>query len=212
MTSKVKQFVGYLDELYPNAICALQYHKDYELLLAVVMSAQTTDARVNSVTPTLFAKYPTLEDLKNANVTDIEKIIEPIGTFHKKAVFIQEISKQLLEKSNGIVPNDRLFLESLPGVGRKTANVVLSVLYDVPAIAVDTHVERVSKRLGLAKATDTPRQVEEQLMAKLPKKIWSKTHHQMVFFGRYQCKAIHPNCETCKMQSLCSYYQHKEKE
>ncbi len=197
----------YLDTLYPNPVCELQYHKDYELLMAVVMSAQTTDRRVNSVTPILFQKYPTLKDLYEAPIEDIMAIIKPIGTYSKKAQFIQAIAYHLDQEQQGIVPNDRAYLESLPGVGRKTTNVVLSILYQVPAIAVDTHVERVSKRLGFAKENDSVLDVEKKLMRLFPKSEWSRRHHQMVFFGRYHCQAMHPSCATCEMQKECPYYK-----
>ena len=189
----------YLDELYPNPICELNYTKDYELLLAIVMSAQTTDKRVNQVTEILFKKYDTLEKLSNANLENIEEIIRPIGTFKKKSIFIKEIARRLIEDGHDKVPNDRKYLESLPGVGRKTVNVFLSVIYEEPAIAVDTHVERVSKRLGLAKENDTVLEVENKLMKKIPKERWSKTHHQMVHFGRYKCKSMAPICGDCKL-------------
>lgn len=203
----INTVLDYLDELYPNAICELNYSKDYELLLAIVMSAQTTDKRVNMVTKELFNKYDTLEKLSNANLKDIEEIIKPIGTFKKKSIFIKEISTKLLEDNYTIVPNNRSYLESLPGVGRKTANVFLSVIYNEPLIAVDTHVNRVSKRLGLAKDKDDVRKVENKLMKKIPKDKWSKSHHQMVFFGRYKCKSMKPECDDCKLKEMCKYYK-----
>lgn len=199
----IKEIEDYLDELFPNPKCELEYHKDYELLIAVVLSAQTTDKRVNSVTPILFEKYPSLEELSKAELEDIMKIIKPIGTFHKKAIFVRDIAKILVENYNGKVPNDRHALEAMPGVGRKTANVVLSNLFDVPAIAVDTHVSRVSKRLGLAKSKDDVSVIEKKLMKKFDKSTWSKRHHQMVLFGRYHCKAMSPNCSECKLRSIC---------
>lgn len=199
----IKEIEDYLDELFPNPKCELEYHKDYELLIAVVLSAQTTDKRVNSVTPILFEKYPSLEELSKAELEDIMKIIKPIGTFHKKATFVRDIAKILVENYNGKVPNDRHALEAMPGVGRKTANVVLSNLFDVPAIAVDTHVSRVSKRLGLAKSKDDVSVIEKKLMKKFDKSTWSKRHHQMVLFGRYHCKAMSPNCSECKLRSIC---------
>ena len=198
-----------LDELYPNPICELNYTKDYELLLAIVMSVQTTDKRVNEVTKVLFAKYDTLKKLSNANLEDIQEIIRPIGTFKKKSVFIKEIARRLTEDNYTVVPNDRKYLESLPGVGRKTVNVFISVIYGEPAIAVDTHVERVSKRLRLAKENDTVLEVEHKLMKKIPKERWSKTHHQMVFFGRYKCKSMAPICADCKLKDMCKYYKNK---
>lgn len=199
----VKELENYLDELFPNPKCELEYHKDYELLIAVVLSAQTTDKRVNSVTPILFEKYPSPEELSKAELEDIMEIIKPIGTFHKKATFVRDIAKILVESYGGKVPNDREALEAMPGVGRKTANVVLSNLFDVPAIAVDTHVSRVSKRLGLAKTKDDVSVIEKKLMKKFDKSTWSKRHHQMVLFGRYHCKAMSPNCSECKLRSIC---------
>lgn len=203
----INTVLDYLDELYPNAICELDYTKDYELLLAIVMSAQTTDKRVNVVTKELFNKYDTLEKLSNADIEDIEKIIKPIGTFKKKSIFIKEIATKLLEDNYTTVPNNRSYLESLPGVGRKTVNVFLSVIYNEPLIAVDTHVDRVSKRLGLAKDKDDVRKVENKLMKKIPKDKWSKSHHQMVFFGRYKCKSMKPECNDCKLKEMCKYYK-----
>lgn len=199
----VEEIEKYLDELFPNPRCELNYNKDYELLIAVVLSAQTTDKRVNSVTSILFDKYPTIEDLSNARIEDIIEIIKPIGTFHKKAVFVKEIANILVNKYGGKVPNDRTALEEMPGVGRKTANVVLSNLFNVPAIAVDTHVSRVSKRLGLAKASDDVVKIEKKLMRKFDRNFWSKRHHQLVLFGRYHCKAMAPECSSCKLKSIC---------
>lgn len=200
---KMNKIYEYLDELYSNPICELKYNKDYELLIAIVLSAQTTDKRVNKVTEILFAKYENLFVLSNANITDIENIIREIGTYKKKAIFVKEIAKKLVNDNNLIVPNDREYLESLPGVGRKTANVFLSVIYDTPTIAVDTHVARVSKRLGLVKDSDNVLVIEKKLMKIIPKERWSRTHHQMVLFGRYHCKAIKPNCENCKISTIC---------
>ena len=162
----IKEIEDYLDSLYPNPKCELDYNKDYELLIAVVLSAQTTDKRVNSVTPLLFSKYDTLEKLRDADIEDIKEIIKPIGTFNKKSMFIKEIAKYLIDNCNSEVPNDRTLLEKIPGVGRKTTNVVLSVLFNYPAIAVDTHVARVSKRLNLAKENDDVLTIEKKLMKK----------------------------------------------
>ena len=204
---KIKIIEDYLDEKYPNPRCELDYKKDYELLIAVVLSAQTTDKRVNSVTPELFSKYDTLLKLKEAPVDDIAKIIKPIGTFNKKSIFIKEIAKVLVDKLDSIVPNNREELENIPGVGRKTANVVLSNLFDYPAIAVDTHVARVSKRLNLVKEDDAVLIIERKLMKKFKKENWCKLHHQLVLFGRYNCKAIKPECNTCKLKEICKYYK-----
>lgn len=202
---RIEQILAYLDELFPNAHCELNYTKDYELLIAIVLSAQTTDKRVNKVTEVLFRKYPTLNTLAEAPLEDIEQIIREIGTFKKKSIFVKNIATALVKDHNGIVPNDRKYLETLSGVGRKTTNVFLSEYYQVPAIAVDTHVERVSKRLKLAPSNASVAEVEQALMKKIPKERWIKTHHQFIFFGRYHCKAINPNCKDCKLKHLCRY-------
>lgn len=196
----------YLDELFPNPKCELEYTKDYELLIAIVMSAQTTDKRVNEVNKKLFKKYDTLEKLNSANIKDIEKIIKPIGTYKKKSLFIKEIANTLIKDNKLPIPNDREYLSKLPGVGRKTINVFLSVIYNEPLFAVDTHVNRVSKRLNLAKEEDNVLEVEQKLMKKIPKDKWNKTHHQLVFFGRYKCKSQNPICNDCKLKEICNYY------
>ena len=201
----INNILNYLDELYPKAICELKYTKDYELLLAIVMSAQTTDKRVNEVNKILFKKYDSLHKLAKADIKDIEEIIKPIGTYKKKSSFIKEIANRLVNDNIKVIPNNRSYLESLPGVGRKTANVFLSVIYNIPTIAVDTHVERVSKRLSLAKENDTVLEVEKKLMKKLPQDRWSKAHHQLVFFGRYKCKSIKPDCIDCKLKEYCKH-------
>ncbi len=199
----MREIINYLDELFPNPKCELNYNKDYELLIAVMLSAQTTDKRVNMVTDVLFKKYDTLEKLSNADINDVINIIRPIGTFNKKAENVIKISKSLLKDKNGIVPNDREYLESLSGVGRKTTNVVLSNLYNEPCIAVDTHVSRVSKRLNLAKENDDVLVIEKKLNKKFPNDKLCRLHHQMVLFGRYYCKAKNPLCENCKLKSIC---------
>lgn len=201
----MNEIMTYLDTLFPNPKCELNYSKDYELLIAVMLSAQTTDKRVNMVTKVLFQKYPALEDLKQAPIEDLIEIIRPIGTFQRKAKNIKLIAEKLLEKADGIVPNDRTFLESLSGVGRKTTNVVLSNLYGTNVIAVDTHVSRVSKRLGLAKATDDVVVIEKKLTRKFPKEKLGRLHHQFVLFGRYYCKATNPECGTCQLKNICKY-------
>lgn len=203
--------IAYLDELIQNPVCELEYQKDYELLIAVMLSAQTTDKRVNMVTRILFKNYPSLEDLRKASLEDIKAIIKPIGTYHKKASNIIEIASSLLENKNGVVPNDRVYLESLPGVGRKTTNVVLSILYQVPCIAVDTHVARVSKRLGFAKENDDVLIIEKKLTKKIPKEQLNKMHHQLVLFGRYYCKAQSPECSSCKLKEQCKYFKNKKR-
>lgn len=205
----MNEVMAYLDELIPNPVCELEFHKDYELLMAVMLSAQTTDKRVNMVTRILFQKYPNLEALSKADIEDIKQIIKPIGTYHKKASNVILIANDLLEKQNGVVPNNRSYLESLPGVGRKTTNVVLSMLYNEPCIAVDTHVSRVSKRLGFAKENDDVLVIEKKLMKKIPKDQLNKMHHQLLLFGRYYCKSQSPSCDACQLQERCKYYKKK---
>ena len=198
----MNKIFDYLDELFPNPKCELEYTKDYELLIAIMLSAQTTDKRVNKVTKVLFDKYKSLDDLASAKVEDIENIIRELGSYSKKSVYVKDIAREILN-NNGIIPNDRKFLESLNGVGRKTANVFLGVIYNEPAIAVDTHVERVSKRLKLASINDSVYEVEKKLMKKVPKDRWIRTHHQLVLFGRYYCKAVKPECDNCKLKDIC---------
>lgn len=207
MTGSMNKIEEYLDELIPNPKCELNYTKDYELLLATMLSAQTTDKRVNMVTGVLFSKYPNVEALSKANLDDIINIVRPVGTFNKKASNVIEISKSLLKDYNGVVPNNREYLESLPGVGRKTTNVVLSNLFDVPCIAVDTHVSRVSIRLGLAKEGDDPYTIEKKISKKFHKAELCRRHHQLVLFGRYYCTARSPKCENCKLKDICKYYK-----
>lgn len=201
--NKIELIEAYLDEVFPNPRCELNYKKDYELLIAVMLSAQTTDKRVNMVTEILFNRYPTLEALKDASIDDIIFIIRPIGTFNRKAVYLLEIANILYYEYNGVVPCDRKALESMPGVGRKVANVILSEWFKIPNIAVDTHVERVSKRLGLAKTNDSVTIVEKKLQKAYIKDNWSKRHLQMVLFGRYKCKSSKPLCSDCKLKDLC---------
>ena len=203
--SKVAIIENYLDDLFKEPKCELNYHNDYELLIAIVLSAQTTDRRVNSVTPILFDRYNNLEKLMNADINDIESILRPLGSFRKKASYVKEIAKMLFLEYDGKVPIKRRELEAMPGVGRKTVNVFLGEFYNIPTIAVDTHVERVSKRLGLAKENDDVRKIEEKLKRKFKREDWAKRHLQLVLFGRYHCKAVSPNCDECKLTGICNY-------
>lgn len=203
MKNNIELILDYFDELIPNPICELNYNKPYELVIAVMLSAQTTDKRVNIVTKELFSKYPNLKSLKNADIKDIEKIIKSLGSYRKKANGVKEIARIIDEEYNGIVPNKREYLEKMPMVGRKTTNVILSEIYDIPNIAVDTHVFRVSKRLKLAYKKDDVIKVEEKLKRKIPKEKWNKFHLQTVLFGRYYCTAKNPKCENCKLKNIC---------
>jgi len=201
-----KIILNLLDIMIPNPKCELEYNKDYELLIATILSAQCSDKRVNSVTKVLFDKYD-IFSLANADIKEIEKIIKPCGTHVRKAIYIKKVAKSLVDNYNGSVPNNRKYLESLPGVGHKTCNVVLSNIHNVPAMAVDTHVTRVSKRLGLASNNDDVIQIEKKLMKKIPKDEWIRRHHQLVLFGRYICKAINPDCNNCLLKDYCKYYK-----
>ena len=207
--NNINKIESYLDILYPDPKCELNYNKDYELLIAIVLSAQATDKSVNLVTPKLFSKYPNLKLLKEANIDDIISIIRSIGTYNRKAFYVKEIARILDEECNGVVPTDRDLLESMPGVGRKVVNVFLSEFYHLPNIAVDTHVNRVSKRLGLAKEKDDVLKVERRLEKCFSKDNWAKRHLQLVLFGRYHCKSIRPNCDNCLLKDICKYKEKK---
>lgn len=193
-TTKVIEAMG---KIFPEAKAELNHKNAFELLIAVILSAQTTDVGVNKVTPDLFTAYPTPEKMMAADLSDLEDKLKTIGLFRNKAKFIKRTATKLVERFNGEVPSSRKDLESLPGVGRKTANVVMSVAFDEPAIAVDTHVERVSKRLNIVAEDATILQVEQTLMEKLPKSLWSIAHHRLIFFGRYQCPARAHDHDEC---------------
>ena len=194
---------SYLDELFPDPKCELNYKNDYELLISIVLSAQSTDKRVNMCTDILYNKYDTVYKLKEAPIEDIKRIIRPIGSFNKKSEYVKKISTIIVDKYNGIVPIDREKLIKFPGVGRKTINVFLGEFYNIPAIAVDTHVERVSKRLKLVPNNSDVLKVENKLMKIFKKDEWAKRHLQLVLFGRYYCKAIKPLCADCKLKNIC---------
>jgi endonuclease-3 len=194
---------SYLDQHYPFVGCELTYKKDYELLIAVVLSAQTTDKAVNKVTPVLFERYSSLLALEHAALADIESIISSIGLYRDKAKHILGIAKVLNEKFDGKVPPFKEDLLTLPGVGIKTANVVRAELFRIPEIAVDTHVYRISKRLGLAKKSDSLLQTERKLKKLIPEEKQILFHHQLIHFGRYFCKAIKPECSSCELVDVC---------
>ena len=189
--------------MFPNADCELNHSNPFELLIAVVLSAQCTDVLVNKVTKELFKKYKTPEDYLAVDIEELQQDIRSIGLYRNKARNIQKLCRTLIDEYNGEVPRTREDLMSLAGVGRKTANVVLSVAFDIPAIAVDTHVERVSKRLGICRWKDSVLEVEKTLMRRVPEEEWGRTHHRLIFFGRYHCKARNPNCPECPLLHLC---------
>ena len=200
---KIDLINSYLDELFPEPKCELNYSNDYELLISIMLSAQSTDKRVNQVTSILFDKYKSLEALNEAKIDDLENIIRSVGSFRKKSQYIKDIASTLITKYNGVVPRNHDLLVEINGIGRKTANVFLSEYYNEPYIAVDTHVSRVSKRLGLAKKNDDVLTIEKKLQKKFDKSLWAKRHLQMVLFGRYKCKAISPICSDCKLKDIC---------
>ncbi|WDH77107.1 MULTISPECIES: endonuclease III [Exiguobacterium] len=200
---QLQEIADTMKQMFPDAHCELTHQNPFELVVAVALSAQATDALVNKVTPGLFEAFPTVEAMATAEVSEIETLIKRIGLYRNKAKNVKALSEKIVNEHDGIVPSDRTSLEALPGVGRKTANVVLSVAFHEPAFAVDTHVERVSKRLGICRWKDNVRQVEETLMKKFPRDEWSQLHHQFIFFGRYHCKAQRPACETCPLLHMC---------
>ncbi|KKB37674.1 endonuclease III [Bacillus thermotolerans] len=200
---EIRYCLDTIGEMFPDAHCELNHRNPFDLVIAVLLSAQCTDALVNKVTKELFKKYKTPEDYLAVPLEELQEDIRSIGLFRNKAKNIQKLCRMLIEEMNGEVPQTIEELEKLPGVGRKTANVVASVAFDVPAIAVDTHVERVSKRLAFCRWKDSVKEVEETLMRKIPKEEWSITHHRLIFFGRYHCKAQSPQCEICPLLELC---------
>ena len=203
MKKKVSEIIALLEQKYPEAPCALHYTKDYELMIAVRLSAQCTDARVNLITPALFATYPTLEDMANADIAKVEEIIHSCGFFRQKAKDIVLACQMLLTEHNGKVPNSMDALLKLPGVGRKTANLLLGDLYGQPgSVVCDTHCIRICGRLGLSKGKE-PEKVEKQLRAILPPEKSSDFCHRIVLFGREVCIARSPKCAECPLSHLC---------
>ena len=200
---KTMEAIEKMYQMFPEAHGELQHNNPYELLIAVILSAQATDVSVNKATPALFEAFPTPEDLAAASVEEIIPKIKTIGLYRNKAKNIKACAQQLIENFGGQVPTTREALVSLPGVGRKTANVVLRDAFGIPAIAVDTHVERVSKRLRICKLNASVLEVEETLMRKIPEDLWVKTHHTLIFFGRYHCTARNPRCEVCPLLDMC---------
>ena len=209
MLSKIKtiEAVQTMGDLFPDAHCELNHRNAFELLIATILSAQATDVGVNKVTPRLFERFPTPAHLAEASEEAVIECIQSLGLYRSKAKNIRLCAQQLLERFNGEVPRTREELVSLAGVGRKTANVVMSVAFNIPAFAVDTHVERISKRLQICRQKDTVLEVEETLCRKIPKELWSRAHHWMIFFGRYHCIARKPKCHECPLLEMCAFGQ-----
>ncbi|MHB1628436.1 MAG: endonuclease III [Bacilli bacterium] len=199
-----------LEDLYPDARCALVHKNAFELLVATILSAQCTDKKVNEVTPRLFARYATAVQMAAAATQDVEQLICECGLFKTKAKNVVATSRIIVERHAGEVPRTMEELTALPGVGRKTANVVLSNAYGVPAIAVDTHVHRVANRLGLA-ASDDVLETERQLMRRIPRELWSQAHHWLIYHGRQVCIARSPRCEMCALAVHCRHFRAQAK-
>ena len=204
MKTNIQLLLSYLDELFPDAKCELFYTKDYELVIAVMLSAQTTDKSVNNVTRVLFDRYQNLDELNNASLEEIESIIKQIGLYKNKAKNLKGIVKELIEKYDYQVPSDKNILMTLPGVGNKTAGVIRAEIFRIPDLPVDTHILRIAKRLKLAKKDDEPIDVEHKLKKLIPEERWIKSHHQLIHFGRYFCTARSPSCATCKIKEMCA--------
>lgn len=196
---------NYVDSLFPNAKCELFYSQDYELAIAVMLSAQTTDKAVNNVTKSLFKDYPTLESIANANLKDIEEHIKSLGLYKNKAKNIKGIAQTLLNDFSGKLPSDKDQLQTLPGIGNKSAGVIRIEVFKIPDLPVDTHIIRISNRLGIAKRSDHPLVIEQKLKKLIPVECWIKTHHQLIHFGRYFCTAKSPQCEKCQLRNICKY-------
>ena len=196
---------NYVDSLFPNAKCELFYNKDYELAIAVMLSAQTTDKAVNAVTYTLFKDFPTLEALENAPLEEIENRIKRLGLYKNKAANIKGIVHKIITDFNGELPSDKNLLQTLPGIGNKSAGVIRIEVFKIPDLPVDTHIIRISNRLGIANSKDEPIDIERKLKKLIPESHWIKTHHQLIHFGRYFCLARSPKCEQCQLRNICKY-------
>ncbi len=208
---KTVEALDRMEILFPDAKGELDFETPFQYLIAVILSAQATDVSVNKATPKLFEAYPTAEDLANASLENVMEKIKTIGLFRTKAKNIIKTSQMLLDEYNGEVPETVVEMVKLPGVGKKTANVVAGDIFGVPAIAVDTHLERVSKRLRICKQSATVIEVEEVLMKKIPKNRWIQAHHTMILFGRYHCTARKPKCSECPLLDLCAEGQKLKK-
>lgn len=196
--------VDYFNSLFPNAGCELIHDKDYEFVIEVMLSAQSTDIAVNLVSNKLFKKYPTLISLAQADISEIEKILHSLGLFKNKAKNVVGIAQKLVEQFNGEIPSNKELLQELPGVGNKTAGVIRAEVFHIPDLPVDTHILRICRRLGISKASDSPLVVEKKLKKEIDQSRWILTHHQLIHFGRYFCTARKPNCGNCKLNTFCT--------
>lgn len=198
--------ISWFEETNPNPASELNYRNPYELLVAVILSAQCTDKLVNRVTPTLFEAFPTPEILAASNQETVYEYIRSVSYPNQKAKHLVGMAKMLIERFNGEVPGNVKDIEQLPGAGHKTANVVASVIFNIPALAVDTHVFRVANRIGLTNNSKNPQETEKELTRHIPRRLWSKAHHWLILHGRHICQARKPKCEQCGLQSFCQYY------
>jgi len=205
------EILDIIERMFPDAHCELDYATTFQLSVAVILSAQTTDKAVNEVTPGLFKRFPDAAAMASASQEDIEGLIRRIGLYHNKAQHILAFAKVLKADYGGEVPSRMRELLALPGIGSKTANVIQAVGFSIPALAVDTHVDRVSHRLGLVRQSADVAQTERTLKRKIPKDRWIKAHHAILFFGRYHCKAQKPACEVCPLQGECRYFKEKSR-
>ncbi len=204
--NRSERILNTIEEMFPNAKTELDYKNVFELCIAVILSAQTTDLAVNKLTPKLFEQYPDAKSLARANQKDVEKVLRTIGLYRNKAKNIIEFANQIVNDFDNQVPNTKDQLITLAGVGTKTANVILSEYFKIPAIAVDTHVERVTKRLKIVRENYSVLQTEKRLERALPKERWSQAHHSFILFGRYHCMARNPKCDVCPLTADCKYY------
>lgn len=209
MKKDAEKIIKILKECYPDAKCSLDFETPFQMLVAVCLSAQCTDERVNKTTPELFKKYSTPEDFAKADVKDVEKIIKPCGFYKSKAKNLVNAGKVIVEKFDGEVPNDMEKLQEIPGVGRKSANVIMCEAFnDAEGIAVDTHCKRLSNRLGLSDKEE-PTKIEQDLLKIIPKEYWKDVNHLLIYHGREVCIARNPKCENCKLKEFCQYYKTK---
>lgn len=209
--AKYDAFIEYFERTMPVAESELKFLNPYQLIVAVILSAQCTDKRVNMTTPAFFERFPDAKSLADASQDDVYQLIKSISYPNNKAKNLIGMAKGLVAEFNGVVPDNIEDLQKLPGVGRKTANVVVAVAFDKPAMPVDTHVFRVSARIGLSKDAKTPLDTEKQLVAHIPQKLLSKAHHWLILHGRYVCLARKPKCEECGIKGICDFYQKNSK-
>ncbi len=211
MTDKQRRILDTIYSMFPDACCELDYQTNEQLAIAVILSAQTTDKLVNKVTPSIYKKFPTMDDLADADVSDIENCIKRIGLYRNKAKNIKAFANELRARHNGQLPSDPYDLKALSGVGQKTSQVILAEVFKTPALAVDTHVHRVSQRLALTKTGSNVDQTEKALKRIIPKDEWILAHHRILWFGRYHCLARNPKCDECPLVDICRYYKSERK-